>query len=845
MKASSSICETLFTGWYSPKKKFWHKAIVLLVIESFVFGQMQWSWAQQSNQQNEAPMQQEIQLPEGMEYFFNQEQPSQAPFMPTLNPLFDVGPENPFFDSDNDAVPGSGSENTGYGLEDIISVDNTLRMQLSDISQLPRYKVTFSIDSATTIINIGFDELTFVTKPGGGYKYSEKVLSVKTKDGNIRLSYDYYTVEDGVEEEGSIDNDAIVNYQFGVNYIVEFQVTLLNIKVYIYEASQECPDEPSFTVEGFESPVFYAVNRNNQPNSLNLEVFKRVASGYEPVDLNNDGIIDAYYDSVTGIWGIDIDGDGIPDGQGIDTNGDGKPDQFRFDQDRDGIVDGTSQDFDIDFETGNFNVNIPNQDRTVITPGGDLVIYDIDGNEIARYSGGTSTSVEYLPGGGRRVTSTDIDGNVTTQVFDANDRLVQQTVQRKIDGVLEVPGERTGFLYDNDSDPANPGGEIRTQFKDNNGNGIKDPEDENITVAVFDSNQRMVSITYFDSPRNGDLTIQRFQANGNLASITVDQSVEHGDGWTIQIFDVNGYLQNITDHNGLTGDEVIQRYAPNGRILTQTDNDGATGEITVHYFSYKTDPDHMGWQIRTERINNEFGGEINSIARLTDNNALINVTIFSVYPEIATLIEYGVPEDGYTTYHSYKEDGDGEIKQVYNNINQITLQQDIDGSNQIIESIVYQYVQDGDNKLRIGYVDTDKNGVRDSGEDLLNSIAEFDNYGDLVSQTSFAPDGVTPRTVIEFNKPQYSWVTYRIVDEPQGKSTIQIVDYENNMRALMTLNSQWADYSNPDNVEESTVYVYDGDYRWGYVDTNKNGLKDVTETLLESVAEFDNEGNIV
>ena len=181
-----------------------------------------------------------------------------------------------FFDTDNDAVPGSDTANTGYGLEDIISVDSDLRMDLSDISQLPRYKVTFSINDGTTFINLGFDEIEFVNKAGGGYRYSEKVLSVKTKDGNLQLSYDFYTIEDGVETQGSMDNDAIVSYQYGVDYVAEFQVTLTNIKVYVYEASQDRPDDPTYTVEGFESPVFYAVNRNNQTDSLSLEIYKRV-----------------------------------------------------------------------------------------------------------------------------------------------------------------------------------------------------------------------------------------------------------------------------------------------------------------------------------------------------------------------------------------------------------------------------------------------------------------------------------------------------------------------------------------------------------------------------------------
>ena len=97
MKPSSSISNMLFTGWYSQRKKFWHKLVVLLVIESFMFGQVRWSWAQESNQPAQAPDIPELELPETMYYNQEDTQPSQSPFMPTLNPLFEVGPENPFF----------------------------------------------------------------------------------------------------------------------------------------------------------------------------------------------------------------------------------------------------------------------------------------------------------------------------------------------------------------------------------------------------------------------------------------------------------------------------------------------------------------------------------------------------------------------------------------------------------------------------------------------------------------------------------------------------------------------------------------------------------------------------
>ncbi|MDX9702420.1 MAG: DUF2963 domain-containing protein, partial [Candidatus Auribacterota bacterium] len=150
------------------------------------------------------------------------------------------------------------------------------------------------------------------------------------------------------------------------------------------------------------------------------------------------------------------------------------------------------------------------------------------------------------------------------------------------------------------------------------------------------------------------------------------------------------------------------------------------------------------------------------------------------------------------------------------------------------------YVYDGD--YRWGYVDTNKNGLKDVTETLLESVAEFDNEGNIVSVTSYEEDGATISSVSEFDWPESGYTATRILDE-EG-DTVQL-SKDGQMMGMMTLTGTWVDYKNASNVDSSSVYVYDGDYRWGYVDTNKNGLKDVTETLLESVAEFDNEGNIV
>ncbi|RJP60701.1 MAG: hypothetical protein C4541_03570, partial [Candidatus Auribacter fodinae] len=582
-----------FSWFYSQKRNFWRSAVVTLLIESLLLGQSPLVFAQQAPPQNE-PLPEQVEPPP-TEQPVDDQQPGEipeSPFMSSTNMPLNIGPESPFFDTDNDSVPGSGQEDAGegdnqqnstsYGLEEVITIDDTIELELGDRSALPRYKITFSLSDASTFMNTGFEDISSITKPEGGYIYSESLIGLFTQDGDMKLVYSYYKDEDGAEDEGYQVFTAIEDYAYNTQYIAEFQVTLTSIQVYVYEQGQTKPVEPEYTFEGVNNPKFYAVTFNNQPGNISLEIFKRVATGYTEVDLNNDGTTDAYYDEATGLWGIDVDGDGIPDGQGIDTNSDGIPDQFRLDQDGDGSADGDALEFDIDVD-GSFVVDVPKKDRTVIGDDGTLTIYDNEGNVISTTSvGGTSSNVENFPDGSRRITTTDTEGNVTIQMYDANDLLVSQTIKEKINGVLQEPGERTGYLYENN-------GQIRSEYNDLNGNGSQDSGEGLTSRAVFDENQNLLSLTLFDSPRPGDMTIQIFDNNGNLSSLTIDESAERGDGFIKQYFYSNGNIQSQTTYNGLSGDEVLSLYESNGRIIEQTEIDGETSEQTISYFGYKND----------------------------------------------------------------------------------------------------------------------------------------------------------------------------------------------------------------------------------------------------------------
>ena len=151
------------------------------------------------------------------------------------------------------------------------------------------------------------------------------------------------------------------------------------------------------------------------------------------------------------------------------------------------------------------------------------------------------------------------------------------------------------------------------------------------------------------------------------------------------------------------------------------------------------------------------------------------------------------------------------------------------------------YVYDG--SYRWGYVDADCDAVKDTEDTLVSSVALLDNEGNILNVTSYKEDGATISSVTEFNWPAEDYSATRILDE--DGDTVQISDNDGNLSAIMTLKETWADYKVGANVESSTVYVYDGSYRWGYVDADCDAVKDTEDTLVSSVALLDNEGNIL
>ncbi|MCP5462441.1 MAG: hypothetical protein H7A34_04585 [bacterium] len=859
MNPQTNVTLDIGSWFFSRKRSVWKRIVVFLMIESILFGQNTLIWAQSPDPTND-PLPKELDLPSGeTDFSGNGENVEETPFMPSVPPPINIGPENPFFqtEGDND-IPGAGQEGAGngnndqnqtsYGLEEVITIDESLRIDLADRSELPRYKVRFTLENDSTFFNTGFEDISSVTKPGGGYIYTENLLSLSTQNGDLKLVYSFYREEDGVIDEGTQSIDVVTGYQFGVEYTAEFQITLTSIRTYVYETSQGRQDDPDLTIQGLVTPEFYAVTNNNAQGNISLEIFKQIQTGYQEVDLNNDGITDAFYDNETGIWGIDVDGDGVPDGQGIDTDNDGIPDQFRNDTDGDGLADADPTSFEIDLETNNFNVTIPKKDRTVIDESGTLTIYDNEGNVLETIaSGGSASQVQNFPDGSRRVTSTDPDGNQTIQVFDNDDNLITQTIKLFINGALQEPGTRTLFEYLPDNDSGNVGGEIRTEYNDVDGDGVKDPEDSPIARAVLSSNQNLISITAFDTPRDGDLTIQKFDGSGVLSSITIDESAARGDGFTIQRFYPNGNLNTQTTHNGLTGDEVRSLFSLNGRLTEQTSFDNDTGTQTVSYFSYGTDPTNVGRLIRRERLNHPVTGLLRSRAILDSiDNSLINITTFDDSLNPVNIAEFDKPQEGFVTNHSLRPDG-SELLQVFDAQSRLVLLQEIAPDDTVLESTVYQYSFDNDTKqnFRTGYVDTNTNGILDGGETLKDEIAELDNFGDLINLTSFAPDGTTIESITEFNKPLFGYLTSRQVNQPEGKSTIQVIDFNSQLVALQTLTSPFGDYTDPGQVEESTVFEYDTNLRAGYVDDNKNQFHETGETKLSSIAELDNDGNFI
>ena len=70
---------------------------------------------------------------------------------------------------------------------------------------------------------------------------------------------------------------------------------------------------------------------------------------------------------------------------------------------------------------------------------------------------------------------------------------------------------------------------------------------------------------------------------------------------------------------------------------------------------------------------------------------------------------------------------------------------------------------------RWGYVDANSNAQREAGETVVESIADLDANGDMVTVTSFKTNSTTIESVTTFNWPLAGYTVTRVVNSPEEK----------------------------------------------------------------------------
>ncbi len=412
----------------------------------------------------------------------------------------------------------------------------------------------------------------------------------------------------------------------------------------------------------------------------------------------------------------------------------------------------------------------------------------------------------------------------TIQISDADNQLVAMMTLNEMWDDYDDPNdveESVVYVYD---------GLTRWGYVDTDHNAQHDSGTETLldSVAVLDTNGDYVSITNYENDGATISSVTTF--DWPLEGYQVTRILDAG-GDTIQISDADNQLVAM-----MTLNEMWDDY----------DDPNDVEESVVYVYDGLT---RWGYVDTDHNAQHDSGTEtlLDSVAVLDTNGDYVSITNYeNDGATISSVTTFDWPLEGYQVTRIL--DAAGDTIQISDADNQLvammTLNEmwdDYDDPNDVEESVVYVY----DGLTRWGYVDTDHNAQHDSGtETLLDSVAVLDTNGDYVSITNYENDGATISSVTTFDWPLEGYQVTRVLDA--GGDTIQISDADNQLVAMMTLNEMWDDYDDPNDVEESVVYVYDGLTRWGYVDTDHNAQHDSgTETLLDSVAVLDTNGDYV
>ena len=369
-------------------------------------------------------------------------------------------------------------------------------------------------------------------------------------------------------------------------------------------------------------------------------------------------------------------------------------------------------------------------------------------------------------------------------------------------------------------------GEYRWGYVDADCDAVKDASDTLVSsVAQLDGEGNIINVTSYkeDGTTISSVTEFNWPAEDYSATRILDE-----DGDTIQISDNDGNLAAMMTLKETWGDYK------NGSEVESSVVYVYAGEYRWGYVDADCDA-----------VKDASDTLVSSVAQLDGEGNIINVTSYKEDGvTISSVTEFNWPAEDYSATRILDEDGD--TIQISDNDGNLaammTLKEtwgDYKNGSEVESSVVYVYAGD----YRWGYVDADCDAVKDTSDTLVSSVAQLDGEGNIINVTSYKEDGVTISSVTEFNWPAEDYSATRILDE--DGDTIQISDNDGNLAAMMTLKETWGDYKNGSEVESSVVYVYAGDYRWGYVDADCDAVKDTSDTLVSSVAQLDGEGNII
>src|SRR5450830_115013 len=418
---------------------------------------------------------------------------------------------------------------------------------------------------------------------------------------------------------------------------------------------------------------------------------------------------------------------------------------------------------------------------------GETIAYDHRGLQIGSTldAGGINavSSVKY-DAFGRVISSTDANGNVSTQQYDRLGRVVVST------DPLNASVSSTYDAFDRVLSKTDALGNVTTYAYDKQARSVSITTPENITIVTQRNRSgQVVSVT----DGNGNVTTYSYDKNGNLLSTTTPLTT------TSSRYDEAGRLIETTDANG---NKVTISYDAANRVLTRTVD--ATGLNLTTRYAY----DAKGQQISVTDPNGtvtQFSYDLKGqlLRQVVDPAGLDLSTSYTYDGRGKTLTV--TSSGGTVTKYSYDKLGRRILEQLDPNGLNLTKSYAYDKNGNVISSIDangYQtrYVYDADDQLiytvdPLGY-------VQRSDYDAAGHVVRTVSYANAINVANLS------------NALTLGQIQARIVASQAGDAIVNRV-YDKNGRLVATVReiggvsgevSKYV-YDSNDNLTETVVYA--------------------------------------